>query len=128
MDLEDEAGHHLGLPGRMSAPVIGTARPETVGPTTLLAAPVVSSVVCTKMILLEALILTFLVLEGLAVVVVAIDLGGNPGIGSALGMFSLHILNDVCEFFFGSWLHGHYSLKKTLMNDISFRYYSHYFT
>ena len=81
-------GQHLVLPARMFAPVTGTAPPETVGPTTLLAARVASNAECTrKLIHLGALIPTSLALEVLgAALEAAIDLVGNPGIGFALGI------------------------------------------
>nr|TKR91901.1 hypothetical protein D5086_0000218390 [Populus alba] len=80
--------HHLGSPGRMFVPVIGTALPETAGPTTLLAVLVASNVECTrKWTPPGASILIFLDLEGLvgALLEVAIDLDGNPETGFALG-------------------------------------------
>ncbi|KAJ6942584.1 hypothetical protein NC652_008405 [Populus alba x Populus x berolinensis] len=71
----------------MFAPVTGTAPPETVGPTTLLAARVASNAECTrKLIHPGALIPTSLALEVLgAALEAAIDLVGNPGTGFALG-------------------------------------------
>lgn len=80
----DQVGHHLVSLAQMFVPVIGTALPVTVGLTTLQAAQVASNVECTKMILVVALILTFLALEALAVA--AIALVGNLGIGSAPGI------------------------------------------
>ena len=82
--------HHLGSPGRMFVPVIGTALPETAAPTTLLAVLVASNVECTrKWTQPGALILIFLDLEGLVgALEVAIDLDGNPEIGFALGTHS----------------------------------------
>jgi len=83
--------HHLGSPGRMFVPVIGTALPETAGPTTLLAVLVASNVECTrKWTPPGASILILLELEGLVgALEVAIDLDGNPETGFALGTYSI---------------------------------------
>lgn len=80
---------HSGLVlGLMSGQVTGTARSGTVGPTTSLADRAASSVVHSRMMLVEAL-MTCHALEVQASVVIIV-LGGSLEIGFALGEFIIH--------------------------------------
>lgn len=90
--VEEVDRQPLDSPGRMSGRVTGTALPETVGRTTLLAVLAASSAARLRMTPLEATIVTFHAQEVLVLVAVEVvaaaeedDLDGSLVIGFAPG-------------------------------------------